>query len=67
MTYHNYDTSSITCLINENMTDSDIHENMISRRLQKALSLGYTRFKLAGREFPIERLKKEISEVKELL
>lgn len=66
-TYRNYDTSSITCLINEKLTDSDISDNVIHRRLQKSLSLGYTRFKLAGREFPIERLKKDLLEVKELL
>ena len=66
-TYRNYDTSSITCLINEKLTDSDVSDNVIHRRLQKSLSLGYTRFKLAGREFPTERLKKDLLEVKELL
>lgn len=67
ITYKSYDTSSITCMINEKMTDSDINNKLTSRRLKKSLSLGFTRFKLAGREFSIDRLKKDLSEVKYLL
>lgn len=60
-TYDNYDNELITCMINEKLTDTI--EIDIRKRLKYAMQLGYTRFKLAGREFTKEKLRKQIEEI----
>lgn len=66
-TYHTYDTKTINCLINEEMTDSNLLQKNLSKRLDKLLRLGVQRFKMAGREFSKERLKNELSQIKDYL
>ena len=56
-----YDNPVINCLIDEKLTDS--FEIDIQRRMKYVTQLGFTRFKLAGREFPKDKLKSHVEKI----
>ena len=59
--YDSYDNKDITCMINEKLTDSKIASVDIMKRYIKAKEYGFNRFKLAGREMPLEKLESQIN------
>lgn len=67
VTHQKYDNESINCLIHEKITDDKLNERNIKQRFFQSLRYGFSRFKLAGREFPKERLHKEIMTIKDFI
>ena len=65
--YQKYDNESINCLIDEKITDDRLSEKNIKERFFQTLRNGFSRFKLAGREFPKERLYKEVMTIKDFI
>lgn len=65
--HDSYDSDEITCLIDEKLTDLRALEKDIFRRTFDMLKSGFSRFKLAGREFSRERMCRELNTIMDFL
>lgn len=65
--YSSYNNDCIECIIKKDLSDSLYNIQDTILKLNTAIKLGFTNFKLAGREFYKEQLIQELNKIKEYI